>query len=71
MDVRHSSFLLLAATALSKIGATSTLAPEGVADGDRGVELTLGAEPPEVGDAPGAASALVPSRPSFFRICSL
>src|SRR3979409_491681 len=60
IDVRHSSFSCLAATALSKIGATSTLAAGGIADEDPGVEFTVGAEPPPVGVASGAASALVP-----------
>jgi hypothetical protein len=53
-------FSCLAATALSKIGATSTLAAGGAADEDRGVELTVGTEPPPVRVALGAASLLVP-----------
>jgi hypothetical protein len=53
-------FFLLAATALSKIGATPTLAAGEAEDDDPGVEFTVGAEPPAVGVAPGAAPALVP-----------
>jgi hypothetical protein len=60
IDVRHSSFFFLSATALSKIGATSTLAAGAAAADDPGVELTLGADAPAVGLAPDAASALVP-----------
>jgi hypothetical protein len=56
IDVRHSSFSFLTATALSKIGATSTLAAGAAADDDPDAGLALGVEPP----AAGVATALLP-----------
>src|ERR1700760_2531041 len=68
MEVRHSSFSCLAATALSRIGATSTLAigavdpPDEVDVPDEDVGLPVDPEPPVVAVVvPGlAAVAWVP-----------
>src|SRR4051794_23476624 len=58
IEVRHSSFSPLAATALSRIGATSTLC--GGAAGDPPVPPGLEAGPPAVVVPGAAASALLP-----------